>query len=618
MKNMKTLLLVSAAAILGLVSCGGDGTSTDSGDDSISSTSVVATASSITNNLGSYPFTVGETIDLDEYITVNYNDGSTDQDFSVSCSSAGVTIEDHSVTFTAAGDYTLEIESGDGYRTIRASVTVKTAETMEVIDFLYPILNNTDNFTYKLYEYNYYYGFFSHYGTVAHTETYTTMYDPDDYGTVSLYSSFDGQILATLSDGNYYWGNFVDGGADVEFDPGIESNGSYYYIRMANILDPLDFDVYTDETYGDYIAGGTSVSEALFYNLSLGTSSYYTFGTCDLVAWVDNDSDGVYDEVVLWPSVWSDYYNQYIYYTDLIVGITDIGTTGIDVLDNAVGNADYLPDPIEYDDLGTALDALASAKNYTVEVSLYGYDYSNDEFYSDIPEDHFLNDWLGITKSIEQTNYVTEDGIYSEVTVYGDDDPSYEFAYFNNNSQGYYYANGTYPWDETYTYDHYLTAIEGVTDIFSEDDINYAFASNIDSSDLDTMNFSGYEEGEGYTTWEADVGYDDLTTKSDGLFEDILNQLSIFYNTTYGGLGSLLTYGGMYSSGTGSVSFDVSSWYDYITVYDDGSIDICAILYEPSSQYTSANSYAFVYFHFDFDTVNNTSYNFESLLSLGE
>ncbi len=568
-------------------------------------------AISITNSLGDYPFTVGDTIDLDEYITVNYSDGSSDKAYSITTSSSVVTIENHVVTFTAAGSCILRCASNDGNVSTRISLTAKTAETMEVIDFLYPILDNDENFTYKLYDSSD--GYITHYGTFAYTENYTAMYDPDDYGILGLYSTFGGQILATLSDGNYYWGNFVDGGADVEFDPGIESNGAYYYIRMANVLDPLDFDVYTDETNGNYILGGTSVSEALFYNLSLGTSSYYTFGPAQILGWIDNDGDGVNDELVLIPTFYDAYNDGYTYYTDVIVGITDIGTTGIDVLDNAIDNPDYLPRGIEYDDLGTALDALAAADNYTVDIGVYGYDYANDEFYSEIPEDHFLNDWLGITKSVEQTNYVTADGIYSEVTVYGDEEPSYEFAYFNNDSRCYYYTNGNHPWNGG-TSNHIVSRLYGVTDVFEYDWVTPSLASNIDSASLSGLNFTGYEENGGYQTWTADLGDYDGTTQTNGLFVSLFDQFSVFA-TNDGKLGTYLGGQTWFSTSSGYASFTISGAYDYIDVYEDGSISISCYIYEPTSNHTAANSYAFLTYTFQAASQGATEVDFDSLLA---
>ncbi len=559
MKKLSAVLMVSAAAILGigLASCGGEG--------GVSTSTVDKTASSIRNTIGSNPFAVGTEINLDDYITVVYSNGTEDKDYTVSCSNANVTIAGHKATPTAVGTYTLDVSSSDGARSIRVSIDARSAEVMEIIDFLSPITTNTSNFIIDCYETSKS-GSISRYQSAVHNEHYGVNANLDDLG-----ETYGGEpnslILAELSDGNYYQGYFNQNGQPV-FKPGVESNYANYFICMPTSLNPLGINEVEMETATGatqtVIAGDASFSQEMCWAASYPIDQIYDivfigYSYSEVLGLYDTDGDGTKDTLIVKPSyvmyefeyddegnpvpVLDDDGNMIemepFSFSNVILGIRNIGTASLDVMENVRNDASYLPQKLEASELQTSFAAVSAAKNYTVDIAAYPSDDTGAKLYSAAAGSAYST-VFGTSKPIYQTNSVTSEGVLGELGTLSNggsgetkDAATMQTGYFNRDGQGYSFTVGSYPLDESTSGDegtantpiNEVTALDGVTDVFA----GAASAQTVaDVTGFGELNITSKTTNGNEVTVVSEVGDNDGTTKANTLFETLFNQMTAY------------------------------------------------------------------------------------------
>ena len=410
-KKSKILLILSAAA-MGLVATSCENKPADS-TESVNSSEIVS-ATRISHEELPY-ITIGDEINLDDYITIKYEDNSSDHKFSVSCANSAVSIDGHSVLATEAGTFSLLIEAGSLQAKI--SLEVVTEEHMGLINFLEPLADSPQNFTIDLYASDYVY-------SAIHTENYVGVYDitnpaekiKNDDGT----EDYNSTLIAKLSDDHAYWGH-IEGTTKNPvpvFDPGYASWNNYYITQDLS-LDATDFEVTDLTEYGleDALVSSTAFEDSFMsVGLSRPESSLakygYSWAGMLFMGLQDNDSDGVDDGAVFMALIneqqkdGSTQLGAFCY-----VQIRNIGDTSIDFMEKAIADDSYVPLIPKSDEVTTVFDAINAGKNYTVTLEAF----STDEDGKQI-EKPALNDGavalLGASYAKTVTT-VTESGIHS-------------------------------------------------------------------------------------------------------------------------------------------------------------------------------------------------------------
>lgn len=375
-KKSKLLLIVSAAA-MGLAATSCENGPAGSGEENSSQNSAISAATRISHDELPY-ITIGDVLDLDQYITIKYEDNSSDHKFSVTCTNSAVSIDGHSVIATEAGTYNLLIKAGSLQAKI--SLQVVTEEHMGLINFLAPLNDNPQNFTIDLFASDYLRSY-------IHTENYVGIYDiynptkkvEDDKGNET--DEYDSTLLAKLADGHAYWGH-IEGTAKNPvpvFDPGYASWNNYY-ITQSLSLDATDFEV-TDLGGSEPALVSSSSFEDSFMSvgLSIPESSIkkngWSWAGMAFMGLQDNNTDGV-DDGALFMALINETKDDGT--TELgafcYVQIRNIGTTDVDFLRNTTSDASYVPAIPKADEITTVFDQINQGKNYTVTLEMYSAD----------------------------------------------------------------------------------------------------------------------------------------------------------------------------------------------------------------------------------------------------
>lgn len=395
----KLLLIMSASALgMGLVSCNGGIEASSSSDSTSSETS---SSSKAANRImhDEIPYTVvGDEIDLDNYVTIRYEDGTTDKDYSVSCTNKNVEILKHKVLASKAGNYTLVITAGS--LTTKMDFYVVSEELKEFIDFLEPLDENPQNYDIMMWTSSSSgSGLVYDEQTYVHNPNYIAIYDETDPGAVyPSTSKYAGQpmstVLAKLSDKHAYWGYTTGTAAnpDVEFEAGYASYDGYY-ITGDLVLDATDFAEATisvpltnGSTYEyECLLSSASFEESLMsYGMSITSGSLASndlgYYGASFEGMVDLDDDDVADAALL--GLWLTYVDSagqtqvglYSYIT-----ISNIGDGGRDFLDKATTDSSYVPVAVEAPEVTTIFDNIAKAKNYTLTTELFSCDSTGEE-----------------------------------------------------------------------------------------------------------------------------------------------------------------------------------------------------------------------------------------------
>ena len=270
MKKFATkLMLMSTAALAMLGSCVPPSDSSTNGNDDSASTSAADKDPSKIKREKEIPF-LQENIflNLDNFITIEYSDGSTDKNFELSTNAKSITIDGHKVKGSEVGTFYITVTAG-GLVT-KLDVTVLSNDQIKMEAFLEPLLDDPQNFTIDVH-YEDDNGQDQRLWKALHNARYTVIYDPDDLFAVDENGNPDNFILAKLSDGNGYFGYFekdANNNPHAVFEPGIQQYYDYYYITMDLELDAAD-STYTSIAGEDVLMMGASFAERLMWSVGL-------------------------------------------------------------------------------------------------------------------------------------------------------------------------------------------------------------------------------------------------------------------------------------------------------------------------------------------------------------
>ncbi len=449
-KKIKLLTILSAGAlVMGLASCG-ETNSSDAGSSEATSSSDQSSAKTATRiSSEEIGYVVeGTEVNLDDYITIIYDDSSKDHNYEVTCTSDDVSISGHTVTPLSHGSYTLTITAGSVKA--RKTLTAVSEDHKELIDFLAPLSETPNNYTLKICDWDDS-GSLAYGGeTVIHNPNYIAIFDEEDPTSVDKEGNPNSTLLAKLSDGHAYWGTLQGTNDNVvpTFEPGYAS-WSNYYITGDLSLDATDA-TYEESASGEYLMlGETFEANILNYGISNFPENYgYSYAGAIYEGVADTDGDGVNDMAVFDLLVSNG--TQIGLWT--AIALCGIGTSSLDVMEEAITDAKYLPTKVEAPEIGTVFGKLAETNNFTLTTEIYSAT-SKGEAYTPAEGDTWTTDtmtlWTG-TPSIRFTTTYTSNGVISIAEtkkLSQDDDGNYvvaddysfsgEFAIFDDGTDTY-------------------------------------------------------------------------------------------------------------------------------------------------------------------------------------
>jgi len=548
MKNIKKILILSASALagLGLASCGPEVSSSNVTSSEESSTVVVTTTKLSIVDEGIPYVEVNAVVDFEQYIVCKMSDGSTGTAYTLTCASDKVTINGHKVTATEVGDYTITVTSGD--KTIRAGLTVKTKEGLEVINFLKPLAANPQNYTIDTYDLDKTQQLVYGGSTYIHNPSYVAIFDKTNIGSVDDKGEPNSTILAQLSNGNAYWGSFDSTGKPV-FAPGSASYGDYY-ITGDLVLDGADFVSTFDEKGEESLSASATFTQSLLnYGMSQLPERYgYSYSTTDLLGFADTNGDDVNDTMLLLTNVKQG--EQEGYWT--IAGLHSIGSTNMKALDDAIVDDAYLPAAITAPEVATAFDNIRTTSNFST-LSMWPSDQNGDPLAeADITDKSaYATMIFGNKKTYSQIVTSTAEGldvVYGFMGVDADNKPVLNqeggMALFNRDGASYQAI--TTKNKDTGALSTTTKAVEGVTDVWTLAKATALTARAITTTGINSTEFTDKTAAEGVVTLTGKMGDNDGTTVTNILAQQILDQciavaFSAEGSTTNVGLGTYLT-----------------------------------------------------------------------------
>lgn len=580
-KKIKLLTILSAGAlVMGLASCGEqtNSSSSEGGAEASSeqSSSIVKTATRISSEEIGY-VVEGEEINLDDYITIVYDDSSKDHVYDVTCSSDEVSISGHKVTALSHGNYTLTITAGSVKA--RKTLTAVSEEHKELIDFLAPLSATPNNYTLRIcdWEKNSETGGSSLvYGgeTVIHNENYIAIYDESDPTSTDEDGNPNSTLLAKLSDGHAYWGSLQGTNDNIvpTFEPGYASWNNYY------ITGDLSLDA-TDATYeetgaGEYLLlGETFEANILNYGISNFPENYgYQYAGAIYEGVADTDGDDIVDSAVFDLMATKD--GKTYLWTAIM--LSDIGTSSMEEMETAITDAKYLPTKIEAPEIGTVFGKLAETNNFTLTTEIYSAT-SRGETYTPAADDDWTTDtmklWAG-APSLRFTTTYTSNGVISiaEAKQLSQDEDSGKYVIADDYSfvsEFAIYDDGT----DTYVsqYDSKTSSMGAAT---KEDEGKKAYESSLTAN----MRASGITEAVANgtiwsskrtsgttTTFAGNVGDSNGTTEIyNELFGKLLDMNGFAWFTDGSRFGTTWTEAADWGSGIHALTLGLS--YDSFTV----------------------------------------------------
>lgn len=530
-KNALVWLLSLTAMATGLAACGGEN---------------AGSSASVRRILRETPpfVEVSTDLNLDDYISVEYRDESVDYNYTVTCNDPAVTIDGHIVSSDTIGEYRLDVAAGSA--SIRLSVRFVSSELISITDFLEPLATDPGNYTAA----SYYGGSnYSYYWTNYRAGTYSVRFDPSDLDKVDVSTDSDtgetyttpvNNVLAQLSDGNYYSGMVVpgeNGGFDVDFEPGIITNAAYYYAMMGISYDSGSF---TDTVIGtsSYVMGGSSFAESLVqggfgYGFRIGAGYDADWYGAAVIGSTDDDDDGELDTVTF--EILYTYQGQVD--TVMIISLSDVGTTSLDWVNTAQTDATYVPVPYTAPEIPAAFKALSEGGNYTLSATLSQLDEDGSKIVDVTSTDDYLYAAYKCN-SVTMTNTYTEDGVISVTTGYqatADDSGNVtEIAEEAKQLGGWAAWNdGTKSWknsfdDDTGAYGPRTEIVDSAeastTDVYGEFiDKNGLSAAAITAGAASSTNWTGRTEDGSIVSYEGDCGDNTEEGATNLLFQQLFD-----------------------------------------------------------------------------------------------
>ena len=200
MKAKKLTLMTLALATVSLAACNDNNQKPNSnGAPTSSASNVYVDFISADANKTLPFFKVNETIDLAEYYNVEYSDGSTDKNFTVSVyekDKASVLTDGTKVTVKKTGVYDLTLKAGQFDSMI--TIDCRSEKGIEVINFFKKLQANPTNYTVDMLDISNS-GALSYGGeTAIHTDNYFIAFNKDNPGEADTDGEANGGSLAKL------------------------------------------------------------------------------------------------------------------------------------------------------------------------------------------------------------------------------------------------------------------------------------------------------------------------------------------------------------------------------------------------------------------------------------
>ena len=559
MKKFATkLMLMSTAALAMLGSCVTPSDSSTNGNEGSASTSAADKDPSKIKREKEIPF-LQENIflNLDNFITIEYSDGSTDKNFELSTNAKSITIDGHKVKGSEVGTFYITVTAG-GLVT-KLDVTVLSNDQIKMEAFLEPLLDDPQNFTIDVH-YEDDNGQDQRLWKALHNARYTVIYDPDDLYAVDENGNPDNFILAKLSDGNGYQGSYTEGANHTPvptFEPGILSQYDWYYVTMPIELDAAD-STYISLDGDDILLMSPTFAESLMWASGLshpksnGVELPY-YGAA-FAGFQDINIDGNPD-IATFDIIVGDDTDNAVWCTLILEAI---GSSELSWMNAAIADASYIPAKITSNEITTAFLAANTAGNFTLTLEAYAYDDDGNKIVpaeADVAGGAVAN-LFGSCDAVITEKY-TSTGIYTEYkrkelsqTAAGysqaADYSLYDISAVWNDSGAAYSTRLADNADQTAKVLPARTAIAGTTDVFTLNEVKQMAANNVTAAACDAVNWTSKKTNGTKTIFTGDVGDDDRTTKGNLLFEQLLNMFggptySVLNNVIAGGKGNLGT-----------------------------------------------------------------------------
>ncbi len=588
-KKIKLLTILSAGAlVMGLASCGeqtnsssSEGASSDASSEQ--SSSIVKTATRISHEtIGNV--VEGEEVDLDNYITVTYDDKTTDKNYEVACTSDNVSISGHKVTALEHGEYTLTVSAGSVK--VKITLTVVSEEQMELIDFLEPLNESSDNYTAIYWDITK--SGYSYSMTTLHNENYVVWYDETDPVGTDEDGESTSMILAKLEDGHTYTG-YLAGTKDEPvptFNPGYTSWGNYYATQSLS-LDATDA-TYEESSSGEYLQMSASFTKSLFnYGVGYSLNSDYSYVGAIYKGLIDMDGDDTND-TALFDLLITDGTSTYYL---CAVGLTGIGTSTLDFMEPVSTDKKYVPTKIDAAEISTAFTSLASGKNYTVTTELTSVNSKGEELTTITSEDTLAN-ITGSTHVIITTTF-TDNGVistYKALKITQNDDGTYSSGTDWTTSGAFaFWDDGTNTYSSSYSaktgnWSAKETAVAGKT-VYESDKLDDIVASNVTLEAANCTNWSKKTTNGTKVTFAGDVGDNSDGEVTNTLFGKIFDMNGFAFaivNNDGTGLGTQMTESVEFGNDYGYHALSLYSSYNYFTVDTaTNEVSVDALCYLP-------------------------------------
>ncbi len=570
-KKIKVLTVLSAAALgIVTVSCGGQGGG--NGDSSVEA----ATVSRIRHT--DIPFLLqNKELNLDEYVTIQYSDNTTDHKYTLTCASEYVTITEHVVVASEIGEYTLVVEAGS--MKSKLALSVVSEDQLAIMNFLAPLEQTPQNYELVVAEStkpeDYLWTYF-------HNENYVAIFNENDPLEVDEKGESTSTLIAKLADNNAYWGSIVNdgnGNPKASFEAGKVSYNNFY-ITNDLTLDPTDFSY--EEIGGEKVLLSSAAFEESL--LSFGASQFpdTALKGAKFEGIIDTDNDGTADTLYLDCLVADEDGNAQSYG---LLGISNIGTTTLPWMEEAIADQSYVPAAIKGDEVGTVFAALGTGKNYTMTTELFSADRNGKQVDPADAEDSLVLLFDGASY-IKATSTFTEDGVIgtleqksatfaedgtvtiSESTLEG------QFVYWNADGKIY-----------TTTYDAEAGKMKDATAVETElTDVwqTPAFANNLSAlavtpSAVSATNWVERNEKGTKITLSGQVGDNDGTTADNVLFQQLFN-MNGFYK-----FGTIMTAAHEFKSGDQHAYSLNSNYLEFVVDTATNEVSVLALAQMPFS-----------------------------------
>ncbi len=632
MKKFATkLMLLSTAALAMLGSCGTDKTGTSDSTEASASASAADKTPTKIKREGTIPYLQENiALNLDNFISIEYEDGTTDKTFELSTNAKSITIDGHKIKGSEVGTFYITVTAG-GLVT-KLDVTVLSDDQYKMTGFFSALDNDPQNFTVDVYGENTA-GELEFIWEIAHNARYSVVFDPDDPFALDKDGDPDSFILAKLSDGNGYSGYISEGPNHTPvpvFEPGILSSYDYYYITMGLEIDPADSS-YVSLDGDDVLLMSGSFAESLSWSAGIGEvkdtyGNVVPFYGAAFKSFQDINIDGNPD-IATFDIYVGDDNDHDVYCT---IEISKIGSTELAWMTPALTDASYIPEKITSDEIVTAFAAAHAAGNFTLTVEAYSVQDSSsaDTKYTPaenkIPVDAAAN-FFGTTDAVITEKY-TSTGIYTEYkgkeltqTATGftvaSDYSLFDISAVWNESGAAYSTRLADNADQTAKVLPARAAIANTTDVFQLAEVKNMAANNITAAGANSTNWTSKKTNGTKVTFAGDVGDNEGTTQTNLLAQQIFGLLG---GTTYG---VLKDWANTWCGATdgwgdgGQHAYSRSSRYKGITI-DTATNEIVAefLMYAPFSDIETN----YFMMRFTISNIGSTTFDFSTLAAAND